>query len=66
VNETDRSYQHRWARLLKQQSSITVHRLPTKEKKTFVFFRLRFQQLKGSLSFPFSAYSKQREVAVFR
>ncbi len=39
----------RWTRLLKQQSSITVYRLPTKENK---------------LSFSISVSSKQTEVAV--
>ncbi len=29
-------------------------------------FRFRFQQTSGSLPFPFSIYSKQTEVAVFR
>jgi hypothetical protein len=31
--KNSQQYQHRWARLLKQQSSITVYRLPTKENK---------------------------------
>jgi hypothetical protein len=30
-------FAHRWTRLLKQQSSITVYRLPTKEKQTSDF-----------------------------
>jgi hypothetical protein len=33
LGESVVSYLHRWARLLTQQSSITVHRLPTKENK---------------------------------
>jgi hypothetical protein len=40
------------ARLLKQQSSINVYRLPTKENTTFVF---RLQKTNGSLPFPFAA-----------
>jgi hypothetical protein len=47
---------HRCAHLLKQQSSITVHRLPTKENK---------QQTNGSVQFPFSVCVKQTEVAIF-
>jgi hypothetical protein len=44
-------YVHRWACLLKQQSSITVYRLPTKENK---------------LPFSVSVCSKQTEVGRFR
>jgi hypothetical protein len=40
---------HRWALVLKQQSSITVYRLPTKEYK---------------LLFSVSVHSKSKEVAV--
>jgi hypothetical protein len=32
-NNKNVSYEHRWARLLKQQSSITIYRLLTKENK---------------------------------
>jgi hypothetical protein len=46
---------HRWAHLLKQQSAITVHRLPTKENK---------QQTNGSVQFPLSVCFKQTEVAI--
>ncbi len=54
---------HRWARLLKQRSSISVHHLPTKEKKTSVFW-FHLQQTNGSLLFPFSICSKQMKVAI--
>jgi hypothetical protein len=52
---------HRWAGLLKQQSSITVF-IASKEKQTSVFrFRLQQQKFAG----PFSVCRKQTEVAVF-
>jgi hypothetical protein len=47
-------YSHRWARLLKQQTLITVYHLPTKENKIpFSFCR---KQMEGySFHFPFAA-----------
>ncbi len=47
---------HRLARLLKQQTSITVHCLPTKKNKlpSSVF---HLQKTDGSLPFPFSVSS---------
>jgi hypothetical protein len=48
------TYSHRWARLLKQQTLITVYHLPTKENKIpFSFCR---KQMEGySFHFPFAA-----------
>jgi hypothetical protein len=43
--------------LLKQQLSITVYRLPTKESK-------QQQQTKGSLPFPFFRLQQKTEVDV--
>jgi hypothetical protein len=57
------SIYHTWANLLKEQTSITVYRLPTKENK-LAFSVFRFQKTKGGLPFPFSVCSKQTEVAV--
>jgi hypothetical protein len=53
---------HGWAGLPKQQSSITVYRLPTNKNK-LPFFRFRLRQTNGKLPFPFSICSKQTEVA---
>jgi hypothetical protein len=55
---------HRWARLLKQQSWITVYSLPTKENK--LPFSFPFVTNKRKLLFPFSVCSQQTEVAFFR
>jgi hypothetical protein len=44
------SYSHRWARVLKQQSSMTVYRLPNNENK---------------LLFSIPVCSKQTEVVIF-
>ncbi len=49
--------QHRCAPLLKQQSSITVYRLPTKEIKLPFSFAANKRK---------SAISKETEIAVFR
>ncbi len=48
--------------MLKQQSSITIYPLPTKENK---FRRFHLQQTNESLPFTFSVCSKQTEVAAF-
>jgi hypothetical protein len=53
------------ARLLKQQLSITVYRLPTDENKLLIF-RFRSQQTNGSLLFLLSVFRKHRKIAVFR
>jgi hypothetical protein len=54
---------HRWTHLLKQQSSITVSLLPTKENK--VYFPFPFAE-KRKVPFQFSVCSEQTEVTVFR
>jgi hypothetical protein len=54
---------HRWARLLKQRTSINVYGLPTKENKLPSVFC--FQKTNGSWLFPLSVRSKQTEFAVF-
>jgi hypothetical protein len=54
----------RCARLLKQQLSITIYRLPTDENKHLIF-RFRSQQTNGSLLFLLSVCSKQGKIAVF-
>ncbi len=59
------TFHHRWASLLKQQKSITVYRLSTKENKLPVSV-FHLQETNGSSPFPFSVCSKQMEVAVFR
>jgi hypothetical protein len=50
------AYTHRWARLLKQQTSITVYYLPkTSFQKTngeFAVSAFRLQQMNGSCRFP--------------
>jgi hypothetical protein len=48
---------HRWARLLKQQTSITVYRLPTKENRLnrLPLSVCRKQTEVCRLPFPFSA-----------
>ncbi len=57
-------YRYRWARLLKQQSSIGLS-FANQEKQTSVF-RFRLQQTNVSLPFPFSVCRKNTEVAIFR
>jgi hypothetical protein len=49
------AYTHRWAHLLKQQSLITIYRLPTKENKRPFFVSVGSDQNKicyGSCHFP--------------
>jgi hypothetical protein len=58
------TFSHRWARLLKQESYITVYHLPTKENK--LRFPFPFAATNGSLPFMLSVCSIQTEVAVFR
>jgi hypothetical protein len=46
------AWRHRWAHLLKQQSSITFYRLPTKENKlSFSVCIFRLQQTNGNCRF---------------
>jgi hypothetical protein len=52
-HRTGRNY-HRWTRLLKQQSSITAYRLPTKENK-FPFSVSVLQETNGSCFLSFAA-----------
>ncbi len=65
------AFEHRWARLLKQQSSIiVVYRLPTKENKLPFLFYVSvlcfcLKQTSGSFPFPFFVCSKWTEVAIF-
>ncbi len=59
------SNQHRWARLLNQQSWITVYRLPTQENQ-LLFSGSVFRKQTEVLVFPFFVCNKQTEVAVFR
>jgi hypothetical protein len=54
---------HRWAHLLKKQSSI-LFTFAYQGKQASVF-RCRLQHMKGSLPLPFSVLSKQTEIAVF-
>jgi hypothetical protein len=54
---------HRWARLLEQQTLITVYSSPTKENK-LAFSVFCLQKTNGSVLFPFSLCSKQTEGAV--
>jgi hypothetical protein len=55
---------HRWARLLKQQSPITVNHTPSKENKLpFAANKWKFaiflsQQTSGSCCFPFVEFWK--------
>jgi hypothetical protein len=55
-------HNHRWAVLLKHQSSITGLPFADQGKQTSVF---RLQQTNGSLRFSFYFSNKQTEIAIF-
>jgi hypothetical protein len=59
---------HRWARLLKQQSLITVHHFPSKENqlpfaaKKWKFAVFLLQQTNRSYRFPFAEFWKHGDI----
>ncbi len=59
------SWEHRGARLLKQQSSITVYCLPTKDNGPLCSVSC-LQQTNRSLPFPFAANKRKFAVYIYR
>jgi hypothetical protein len=60
-----RTQAYRWARMLKQQSPITVYCLPTKENK-LSFSVSVLAKKKKALCFPFPFAENKQKVDVFR
>jgi hypothetical protein len=58
------TFKHRWVRLLRKQTLITIYRLPTKENQLpFSVFRL--QKTNGSLMLPFSIVQQTNRSCLF-
>jgi hypothetical protein len=55
---------YKWARLLKQQSSITVYHLLTKRNNSIFRFRLQQQTEVGCFRFPLA--ENKRQLPFFR